>query len=102
MICYKILQKYISLFRTVIILIMKVVILIQLRGGYWTTRGPSRAGASYGPINLDSYSSWMIFDGTFDRFGKFSFWAKICRLKVGGADFPIVNPMKNYKGNQSK
>ena len=73
-----------------------------MRGGHGTRRGPSRAGWSDGPINPDSYSSWMIFDGIFGRFENFSFWAKIGRLKVRGADFPIVNPMENYKGFQSK
>ena len=63
---------------------MKVVILKPpVRGAYWTTRGPSRAGASYGPINLDSYSSWTEFNGIFDRFEKKSFWAKIGRSEVG-------------------
>ena len=83
---------------------MKVVILKPpVRGGaYWTTRGPSRAGASYGPINLDSYSSWTEINEGFDRLKKYSFSAKLGRLKVGVADFPIVISMVNYKGNQSK
>ena len=71
-------------------------------GGHWTTRVPLRAGASYGPINLDSYRSWAEFNGVFDRFKKISFSAKLGRLKVGVADFPIVISMVNYKENQSK
>ena len=67
-------------------------------GAYGSGATPIHGGWSDGPINPDSYSSWMIFDGIFDRFEKFSFWAKIGRLKVRGADFPIVNPTENYKG----
>ena len=63
---------------------------------------PQGAATSYGPKNLDSYRSWAEINEGFDRLKKYSFSAKLGRLKVGVADFPIVISMVNYKENQSK
>ena len=39
---------------------------------------------------MDSHSSWVDILGIFDRLEKFSFFAKLGRLKVRGDDFSIV------------
>ena len=63
---------------------MKVVIFKPvLRGGACGSGATSIHGRwPDGPINPDSYSSWMIFDGFFDRIEKFSFWVKLGRSEV--------------------
>ena len=51
-------------------------------GGYWLIRVPHHPEWSDRPKNLDSYSPWMTWDGGFDRFEKFSFFAKIGQSEV--------------------
>ena len=43
---------------------------------------PSPAVTSYGPKNLDSYSSTKDINGIFDRFQKNTFFVILGRLKV--------------------
>ena len=56
---------------------------LRLRGGvYEFIRVPHHPEWSDRPKNPDSYSPWMTWDGGFDRFEKFSFFAKIGRSEV--------------------